>query len=236
MSEGPYREADSGGSGEVTHCLFCGEERDDATGACLRCKAVTGALRIDDSPDAGFPCPRCSAPLSRQSFGRATIKACGACRGFFCPALQFSILVNDYASGVALPLDTLAVLPPGKEVSRLAFVNCIACGSAMDRVNFASRSDAIVDVCASHGIWLDAGELIPILHFVKTRAELGEVPLSEQEIADHAALVAERVASGHREFRAGMAAHVITLLGSSHGLFLNVVLNRDTSADDDYEL
>lgn len=121
--------------------------------------------------------------------------------------MQLTIIVKDYVHGVELPLGVLRPpLPPGQEIDRLGFVQCIACHKDMDRVNFASRSDAIVDVCAVHGLWLDAGELIPMLHFVKTREELGDVPLSEAEKQDQLDLRADLAESLRREFANNMSA------------------------------
>jgi Zn-finger nucleic acid-binding protein len=55
----------------------------------------------------------------------------------------------------------------------------------MDRVRFADRASLIVDVCKPHGIWLDAGELVAVLDFVKQRAE-GKVIPGPEELAEEA--------------------------------------------------
>lgn len=115
------------------------------------------------------------------------------CHGCFVPSLQFSWIVNDYLAGVDLPLGDLPPPPPlpkGAHDPKFDKVVCIACSREMDRFNFASRSGAIVDVCNMHGIWLDAGELVSILHFVKTRHDLGGVPVSDEERHDD--MVAQR--------------------------------------------
>ena len=128
-------------------------------------------------------------------FGRAKVKVCAACHGLFVPALQFSFLVNDYLAGVDLGIGAFPPPPPslpGRPDPKMEPVTCVACRREMDRVQFASRSGAIVDVCNMHGTWLDGGELVPILHFLKTRAELGDVPLSDQEIEDLKQLDQER--------------------------------------------
>lgn len=198
MSESPYR--DSGlGSGETPVCLFCGSECDANAKRCEKCGVSRAKTAADETSLAGFACPRCNHLLEPKALGRAAINACENCHGMFLPSMQFSILVHDYLSGVELPLGTTLVpLPPGKEIDRVALLKCIACGKDMDRVNFASRSDAIVDICTVHGLWLDAGELVPMLHFVKTREERGTVPLTEQEIADRAGLDKDRQESDVR--------------------------------------
>ncbi|MEO8877259.1 MAG: hypothetical protein ABI461_16820 [Polyangiaceae bacterium] len=107
--------------------------------------------------------------------------------------------MNDYLANVELPLGALVVVARGHEPDKLPYVDCIVCARRMDRVNFASRSDAIVDICNIHGIWLDAGELIPILHFVKMRTELGEVPITDAEREAQAKLFTDAGDSATRE-------------------------------------
>jgi len=46
----------------------------------------------------------------------------------------------------------------------------------MERVRFAGHAFLLVDVCAVHGIWLDAGELVSLVNFVKQRASGTELP------------------------------------------------------------
>lgn len=156
----------------------------------------------DATPQIGFPCPRCAETfLEPSAFGRATIKVCKQCHGCFVPALQFTFIINDYLDGIELPLGSLPPPPPRKKAGndpKLERVICIACKRDMDRFNFASRSGAIVDVCSVHGIWLDGGELVPILHYVKTRNELGEVPRSQAEIDEENASLKALVESTER--------------------------------------
>ena len=211
MSGAPYRIAGDFASTEPTHCLFCGVDR-GGDGTCPQCHAWSGA-GPDETPNIGFPCPRCEGEsLAPRPFGRAIVKVCAKCRGFFVPALQFSFILNDYLAGVELPIGELPPLPPRPEGTvdpKLAKVTCIACKREMDRLNFASRSDAIIDVCNVHGIWLDAGELVPMLHFAKTRAELGSVPLSDEEKREENEMLRAKLASMAREGRmAAVAARI----------------------------
>ena len=179
-------------------CLFCGGNC-DAKGSCVLCGA-DNASAGDAASMGGLLCPRCRSSLTPKPFGRASIHACGSCRGIFVGAIQFSMIIHDYVAGVELPLGALPVNPPSahpeQDVAKvLPIVTCVACVREMDRTNFASRSGAIVDVCSKHGIWLDAGELVPMLHFVKTRADLGKVPLTEAELATERELGRERAES-----------------------------------------
>lgn len=63
-----------------------------------------------------------------------------------------------------------------KTASRLAlagsgpvrYVPCPVCAQTMARRNFGRVSGIIVDVCASHGTWFDAGELDQAVAFAST--------------------------------------------------------------------
>ncbi len=44
--------------------------------------------------------------------------------------------------------------------------SCPSCGQVMNRKNFGRRSGVIVDVCTTHGVWFDPGELTAVLEFV----------------------------------------------------------------------
>jgi Zn-finger nucleic acid-binding protein len=48
-------------------------------------------------------------------------------------------------------------------------VRCPSCGRTAERATFAARAKAIVDVCAAHGVWFDAGELAAALLVVLRR-------------------------------------------------------------------
>ncbi len=127
------------------------------------------------------------------------MSACEKCHGVFLAAQDFTLVVTDYMNGVELPVGVeLLPIAPGNEIDRIPIVKCLFCLKEMERVNFASRSDAIIDVCMVHGLWLDAGELVPMLHFVKTRADLGEVPLTDAEKQDLADLEKDREESQQR--------------------------------------
>jgi Zn-finger nucleic acid-binding protein len=99
------------------------------------------------------------------------VEQCARCLGCFVRAEDFSELVRQEESGHHVDLH---VAQTGRELPRqilLAPVRCPHCPREMDRARFAQRAELVVDVCATHGIWLDAGELPMVLAFVKERIE-----------------------------------------------------------------
>src|SRR3989304_1414742 len=53
---------------------------------------------------------------------------------------------------------------PPKDI--IEYIPCVRCGKLMNRKNFAKISGVILDECGKHGVWLDAGELEKIRHFI----------------------------------------------------------------------
>jgi Zn-finger nucleic acid-binding protein len=48
----------------------------------------------------------------------------------------------------------------------LEYIPCVRCGKLMNRKNFRRISGVIIDECGRHGVWLDAGEIEKIRHFI----------------------------------------------------------------------
>jgi Zn-finger nucleic acid-binding protein len=116
------------------------------------------------------------------------VEQCSRCLGCFARTADFSELLEREVAGDAVGLRRFVPLARGRELPRqtlLALVSCPHCNRQMDRVRFADRASLIVDVCAKHGIWLDAGELVAVLDFVKQRAE-GKVAPDPVEVAEEA--------------------------------------------------
>jgi Zn-finger nucleic acid-binding protein len=50
---------------------------------------------------------------------------------------------------------------------KIIYRRCPVCNKIMHRKNYANRSGVIMDYCADHGVWLDAGELKQIQEWTK---------------------------------------------------------------------
>jgi len=89
------------------------------------------------------------------------------------------------SAGERSPLAAFVPLPPGKELPAavlLGQVPCPRCRGATDRITFGVRSKVVADVCARHGIWFDAVEIVRAAQFVRKREEGGGVvPPTQQE-------------------------------------------------------
>jgi Zn-finger nucleic acid-binding protein len=131
-------------------------------------------------------CPRCSGRLERVEIDAVHVEQCARCLGCFVRTEDFSELLQQEERGQRVDLRFAPTA--GRELPRqtlLAPVRCPHCPREMDRARFAQRAEIVVDVCAAHGLWLDAGELPAILTFVKDRVE-GHATLSAAEREEQA--------------------------------------------------
>ncbi len=191
---------------------------------CRRCRAQVFAPRevcICGEPCSAWgaatgddhACPRCRGRLHRADLTEAGVhvEQCARCLGCFVRTLAFSELVSQESTPDVALADTsarrlpAAFMPPSDltplpRQARLDEVRCPHCARVMDRVRFANKATIVVDVCPTHGVWLDAGELPRILQHVR-RVARGEVTREPAELADDlrwTLLVQEKLTSEQR--------------------------------------
>lgn len=139
----------------LTICPFCGghikDKVEDIPPSCPRCKkplvtyTQSPPLQDENSNSHYELCPDCGGLwLDRGKFRRATRES-DVYR-------EESLIINEYVKKP--PQDTVTYVP------------CVRCGKIMNRKNFARISGVIIDECGNHGVWLDAGELEKIRHFI----------------------------------------------------------------------
>jgi Zn-finger nucleic acid-binding protein len=151
-----------------SRCLFCGA-RLDARVVCPKCKR--------DAPEAGavraaeldVSCPRCFIHLDVASQpGDAEFLYCVGCHGCFVPPGEWGLMVEHAAEttdDAPLAGEELKVLPAAQGLTHGALhakVACPVCRVDMERAVFPGAT-AEVDICASHGLWFDAAELVAVL-------------------------------------------------------------------------
>lgn len=184
MSDGPYR---SNQAVEERRCLFCGGAVDESTNLCVRCQ--TGAAPASGvGGELSLLCPRCHVTMTPVHLARACVTQCSKCHGCFVSPSDWSDLVLRACGGDA-GLGVLVPPPPGQALlpdQLFAQCACPLCAKSMERVTFAARTKITIDVCAMHGDWFDAGELVSCAQYVQSREARGG-RLSEEEIAEELA-------------------------------------------------
>jgi Zn-finger nucleic acid-binding protein len=134
---------------------------------CSGCGAELGL--IVESTLVESRCSDCHASLEAITEAAGTLLNCRRCGGQFAEhALLRSLIEQPELIGQAFP-DAPYQKPPAKPtIERVHYRPCVVCQQLMNRKNFGGASGVIVDVCARHGTWFDAGELSQVLAFVKS--------------------------------------------------------------------
>ena len=97
--------------------------------------------------------------------GPGVLHDCGRCGGQFVEHDAMRDLVERHDRLDVVPRKRVAYTPVD---TRVRYVACPMCGALMNRRNFGANSGVIVDVCAKHGTWFDAGELPRVLSFIES--------------------------------------------------------------------
>ena len=176
--------------GRSASCVYCGSsftlhERDlnticpscfvrvsDKARFCHHC---AGAIHPEN--DAGeateSKCPACDGEvkLISRRLGDLSALECGRCAGLWVGAevfrhLESSARERRLPEALAQVAEGPAAGGTGTQEGRL-YRPCPACGKLMLRQNYGRRSGVVIDLCKSHGVWLDDRELAQILSWIR---------------------------------------------------------------------
>jgi Zn-finger nucleic acid-binding protein len=206
---------------EAERCEFCGSaivrELGPASTICPECFARNAegsrfctacgvAFRPEPVVVAGheLPCPDCAALMPANEVAGVSLNECGKCRGLWVPGDHFDALLSRAAearrSGAcqeAAPRVTGA--NPTRQAVR--YRKCPECDAFMHRRNYQKSSGVIIDVCKTHGTWLEADELEQIAGFILSGGKTSPMLVEEErQVASQAAALAAarmRTSSGH---------------------------------------
>ena len=142
-------------------------------------------------------------------------RECAQCGGLWLDPESLQKLANarEESAGVVSALAArvpLAAAP--QDVVR--YIPCPCCGKLMNRSNFARSSGVILDVCKTHGVWLDRGELQRVLGFIESGGlTIAREREREELIEEQRRLTAlrdrpQQMGGATFSMTPGMAAHV----------------------------
>jgi Zn-finger nucleic acid-binding protein len=184
----------------ATRCEGCQARVGVGEARCERCGRMTGAAA---TPSVEPMCPSCGVPLEGRDLGDARVLGCPTCRGIFVDHLVLGGWMIDRASKAPAEDAEPALFDEGW---RVRYHRCPRCATLMNRVNFASGTGVILDVCIEHGYWLDAGELERMAARVRERGlegtALARVDAQRKERRRYAEL---RLALGEASWGGGPA-------------------------------
>jgi len=190
----------------VYQCPVCGAFARERERSCRHCSTSLATLRCRHCFELNYPddlhCRGCGLELGLQPYQGEASETCPDCkltlRAFNAGAGQ--LLACERCGGQMVTHDLLRTLIEQREALGRAAASlvdvprsnplsdpvryraCPSCGQMMNRKNFGGQSGIVVDVCALHGTFFDAGELPRVLEFVrrgglaKARAVVQNVP------------------------------------------------------------
>jgi Zn-finger nucleic acid-binding protein len=154
---------------------------------CQACGKSLWAGQSEAGPAAGCNCPRCGARLEAREYAEMSVDECDRCGGLFISPTMMERIVAAH-EGAA----TLRLALPRRAVDREAmvqYIQCPVCGKMMNRQAFGRFSGVVIDVCQTHGMWFDSGELGEVIRFVeegglelKRQRELEELAERERRL------------------------------------------------------
>ncbi len=195
---------------------------------CSGCGSELGLI-VESQLLQDAHCSDCHQPLEAIKEPAGTLLGCRHCGGQFVEhALFRSLIQHAETVGAAIPNAPYKRPPPKAALERVHYRPCAVCGQMMNRKNFGGASGVIVDVCAKHGTWFDAGELPQVLEFVQTgglvreRArDLERERLARAHEREHAASAMEpspfefnslAISGEHSSFAADLLSFVVDVL------------------------
>jgi len=156
----------------LTICPFCGghikDKAEDIPPSCPRCKKplVTYTQQYEACiPGSDNNKHEHNPPTPPFSKGGEKYELCPDCGGLWLDRGKFrrATRESDVYREESLIINEYVKKPPQDTVT---YVPCVRCGKIMNRKNFARISGVIIDECGNHGVWLDAGEIGKIRHFI----------------------------------------------------------------------
>jgi Zn-finger nucleic acid-binding protein len=189
VAYGARRCAHCAASVATVRCAHCFHMSPSGAVHCAGCGRQLG---LEPIAREGLPaCPDCKIPMDVVDCGPGVLHDCGRCGGQFVEHDAMRDLVERHDRLDVVPRTRVAQMPLDTHVR---YVACPACGALMNRSNFGANSGVIVDVCAKHGTWFDAGELPRVLSFIESG---GLTRTRQRQAEEQARLKREQAAAAH---------------------------------------
>ncbi|MEE8104785.1 MAG: zf-TFIIB domain-containing protein [Planctomycetota bacterium] len=152
-------------------CLKCGNEITDSR-SCQICETTEIRPKKRNTVVVSLPmCPQCAVPVEQQDWEGVVALQCPDCRGVFFPERGLEHTLNKLRAATD-PKDVDSVMQDFKDRFRrtlpdtVRYKNCPVCETSMMRKNYGTVSGVVVDVCATHGTWVDEPSFAALADFV----------------------------------------------------------------------
>ena len=147
---------------------------------------ICGGHQSESHGNVNLECPRCGVELQLHIGNEEEYDICPECGGMWLDKDEFfrATRERDVYQNVIIRNEYHKAPIRGP----VEYVPCVRCNKLMNRRNFGKISGVIIDRCSKHGVWLDAGELEKIQHFI---ADGGLDKSRDKEITKNRQLIKE---------------------------------------------
>ena len=147
-------------TGNTKKCKHCSKIINSKYSTCPQCGG-----HQDESCEALSPrCPRCDIDLNLLVRDGEEYDLCSECGGIWLDRDEFHRATREYH--IYHKIDIRSEYRKTPIRGPIEYIPCVRCSKLMNRRNFGRISGVIIDRCSKHGVWLDAGELEKIQHFI----------------------------------------------------------------------
>jgi Zn-finger nucleic acid-binding protein len=154
---------------------------------------ICGGHQSESQSSIHPECPRCRVELQLFISNDEEYDICPECGGMWLDKDEFyrATRERDVYKSVTIKSEYRRVPIRGP----IEYVPCVRCAKLMNRGNFGKISGVIIDRCSKHGVWLDAGELEKIQHFI---ADGGLDTSRDKEITKNRQLIKDLATQVHQ--------------------------------------
>ena len=124
----------------------------------------TRAVAIAQGANTTRLCPRCHVTLADVQVVSTPLEECTRCGGLWIDVSSFEFICSNAEARQAAT--GLLVPSPAELDPNVRYLKCPQCQNLMNRMNYANRSGIVINVCRTHGVWLDRNEIRQIVEFI----------------------------------------------------------------------
>ena len=184
----PYCEAmlDKEAMKSTTLCPKCFTRIADDARHCSGCGIEIRPQALTPIPHDKV-CPRCQAELRIRALGISDVIECGGCQGIWIRSGAFESICRDAVLNGAVPLPDWPKQPEINTPTGPFYIPCLQCDKLMQHRQFKHNQrtiGVIIDVCRSHGIWLDHRELERITQHIRESGGAFEPLFAPERISE----------------------------------------------------
>lgn len=196
----------------MSKCKFCSAPLPIKSSICSYCDSKNpldfNAVEqfTSEKPLDNRFCPHCRIPMLSINIhpdSEFYIERCPECYGLFFDPHELELLMDKFTEFEKVSsIDLKKYNEENSSIStKIKYIRCPVCGDTMQRKSYGYRSGVIIDRCAKHGIFLDAGEFSHLVEWKKSGGEVLAKKYEKRKVQEK--LQRKR----DKEYRSNLSSH-----------------------------